>query len=412
MAGRPSTEPALARHFGYTCRMPQLIETVKAALHDRIQWMTVLVVLCFVSVLLLSSQSAASYSTYILALLMLIYASQWKDVFKVDLVRWVLALLIWLSLSAFWSEPFELRSAASVWIRALLVFCFVVAFAECQLRGQLQRWMGAALTIVGGVAVVAAIINFYVTVPLDGRLNGLGQLHTHVIAALVNGVILLFVLQFAFDEKRSFARVLYAVIASIIVFAIIMSDSRNAWVAVALGTVVFSLSRWVSDPRQFVMCVLAGAILLGVGLFAAVSMEAGRELMMPRGLSFRPTIWSGTLDRLLDGSVLFGLGVVTSDDIVADGLTFQHPHNMYLSVLFQGGVVGLGLYLIVIYKTLANLLRHYHEPVSKLALAILAISLTAHLLDGHELVEKVGDVWFLIWLPVAISIGLMWRPAK
>ena len=223
--------------------MSDPFHTIKAAMHDRIQWTTLLIVSCFVSVLLLSSQSAASYPTYILALLMLIYLPQWQDVLKIGLVKWILALIVWLSLSTFWSEPFDLRASVSIWIRALLVFCFVVAFAECQLRGQLQRWMGAALTIVGGVAVAVAIANFYVTDPVDGRLNGMGQLHTHVIAALIYGVVLLFVLQFAFDEKRVFARVLYFAIAAGIVFAIALSDSRNAWVSVAIGVTVYALSR-------------------------------------------------------------------------------------------------------------------------------------------------------------------------
>ena len=122
--------------------MNQLVASAKSLLGDRIQLMAILIVACFVSVLLLESQSAASYPTYALAILMVSTFPQWRDVLKIGLMRWIIALLIWLCLSVFWSEPFEWRAAISVWTRALLVFCFVVAFAECQLRGQFRDGWG------------------------------------------------------------------------------------------------------------------------------------------------------------------------------------------------------------------------------------------------------------------------------
>ena len=69
---------------------------------DRIQWMALLLVASFVAVLSLTSQSGASYPTYALTLLMLATFPQWRDVLKQSLLRWVFALLVWLSLSAFW----------------------------------------------------------------------------------------------------------------------------------------------------------------------------------------------------------------------------------------------------------------------------------------------------------------------
>jgi hypothetical protein len=62
---------------------------------------------------------------------------------------------------------------------------------------------------------------------------------------------------------------------------------------------------------------------------------------------------------------------------------------------------------------LNELLRSYEHPDAKLALGILGIALPAYLLDGHELLDKVGSTWFLLWLPVAIGVGLTWsRPRR
>ena len=104
---------------------------------------------------------------------------------------------------------------------------------------------------------------------------------------------------------------------------------------------------------------------------------------------------------------------LSDNDITAGGITFIHPHSMYLSVFFQGGLVGVVLFAVVVIGTLRELLRHYDHADAKLALGILGIALPAYLLDGHELIDKVGSTWLLFWMPVAISLGFRWsQPAR
>ena len=381
---------------------------IEIVLNDRIQWMAVLIVACFVAVLLLSRQSRASYPTYALAILMLATIPRWYDVFRVSLVHWILALLLWLCLSTLWSDPYVFRDAMSVWIRALLVFFFVVAFAECQVRGQLRRWMGFALTLSGVVVVVIAIAVFFISDPADGRLNGLGQLDTHVIAALVYGVVGIFVLQTLLDEKKQSVRLLCWVALTAILIAIALSDSRNAWVSVTFGLGSLLLASRVEDARAFTLAVITLAGLIAISLGLLVLNPDLRELLLPRGASFRPEIWATVLDRVLDQSLLIGRGIISAADVIGPTRTFDHPHNMYLAILDQGGLVGLLLYVGVLLKSIKLLLANYHSVDAKLALGILAIGLSAHLLDGHELIDKIGSSWFLIWLPVGVALGFGW----
>ena len=376
---------------------------------DRISWMAILIVACFLAVLLLGSQSRASYPTYFLALVMLFNWSAWRDVFRVDLARWILVLLGWLAFSAFWSQAMEIRDVATVWIRALLVFCFVIAFAECQLRGQIQRWMAPAIALCGFAVILAALVNFYLTSPLDGRLNGLGQLDSHVIAALVFGAIILFLLHLLFVTNHSGLRIALCMAIAVSVYAIYLSDSRNAWFSVGFGMVVFLLTKKVADPRAFLLTLTTLVLVAAVSLLALVANDAVRELLLPRGDSYRLEIWGQVFSRVWAENPIFGLGILTVDDVKVDGFLIQHPHNMYLAVFHQGGLIALALYLIVIVSSVATLLKNYSNADAKLGLAILGLALSAHLLDGHELVDKVGSSWFLIWLPVGISLGLRWR---
>jgi hypothetical protein len=67
------------------------------------------------------------------------------------------------------------------------------------------------------------------------------------------------------------------------------------------------------------------------------------------------------------------------------------------------------LFLWLLSRTLRELARHFDESDAKLALGVLALALPSYLLDGNELLDKVGDTWFLIWLPVALALGLRWH---
>ena len=373
---------------------------------DRIDWMGGLVLACFVGVLILPSQSAASYPSYLLAILMLATWPRWSDLFSVWLWRMVLLLVAWLALSAWWSAGSQWRDFFSIWVRSLLVLTFVVALAECQLRGRMQLWMTNALTTVGVVVVIAASINFFVTNPEDGRLNGLGQLDTHVIAALVYAVVLLFVVRFV-ERQNGLKRILGFGAAGLIVAALFLSDSRNAWVSAAIGVMVYLLALKLPDVRQYCLCVIVSVLLLGIVLVAVGVSEAVNAWLLPRGDSFRFAIWSEVISRL-EGNWLVGLGILADDNLLIDGVTFHHPHSMYLAMVYQGGLIALFLYLTLLAWVIVVLLRYYDHPDAKLALGVLAIALFAHLLDGHELIDKVGASWFMIWYPVGIAVGLAW----
>ena len=136
------------------------------------------------------------------------------------------------------------------------------------------------------------------------------------------------------------------------------------------------------------------------------SVRSTRDALLSRGDSYRPDIWAEILRRVADQGLWFGNGVLSDDSVPVGGLVMPHPHNLYLAVLFQGGIVGLTLFLSVIALSLRTLLAHLEEREAKLALGIFAIALPAYLLDGYELVDKIGWTWLLFWLPVAISTGL------
>ena len=388
--------------------MTSALNAAAALVRDRIRLNALLIVLCFAGVLALESQSAASYPAYLLAIAMLVRLRRWADVFAVPLMWAVTALLAYLALTCLWSEDAQPSDGLSMLSRAAQVLLFAVAFAECQMRGDLQRWLGRTLAVAGLLAAVAGLALFLMGPSENGRLIGLGQLDNNVVAALVFGVVLILVTDKALCDPGAHWRRFSALGMVVLAAAVLLSDSRNGQIGAVLGVGTLLLAHRVLDRQRFAVAILGMGVILVAALAALIANDAGRTLLLPRGDSFRPAIWLATLGAVMDGGLWFGRGILTDDTLVTAAGEFPHPHNMYLSVLFQGGLVGAALFATLIATVVHTLLQHYPHRDAKLALGILGLALPAWLLDGHELIDKVGMTWFLFWLPVAISLGLAW----
>ncbi len=368
----------------------------------------VIAVLAGVSLLfvfLLPSQSGASFSTYMLALLMLAAGRERWGVSGRSrmLAGFVVALLIYLSSSVWWSADLSARGALSIYSRCVLILAFVVALSTSLRRVKgCARWLGRALAVGGGFAALAALINLHLHPTFDGRLVGLGQLRSVVIAALAFDAALLFALHVAIGDSARW-RVVAGLCVAVLLAAIAATGSRSGYLGAAVGVWILLLpNHWT--PRQKYGW-LAWPLMIGatIGVVALVRPEYLATLF-PRGDSFRLEIWSGEWQRLLARGPLFGLGILTRDAITVDGLEFAHPHSLYLASALQGGLVGLLLLLGVLMCTAWHLLRNADQRVARLGLALLAGGMSVYAFDGWELIDKVSVSWLVLWVPVAIAV--------
>ncbi len=391
--------PTWQRVFGalQACRVPACATIVLVALG---------------SVFVLTSQSASSWPTYVLGVYILAGMANWRSLFLDWRFLGIVVLLAYIPLSSLWSTPADAGGGFSQAMRALLVFTFVVCIAEAIQVDWFLRRLTQAMAVVGALAAAAAIVVFFNEAPEDGRLNGLGQLDTHVVAAMAYAVAAVCGLAWL-DTRDGQRAVRFAggVCVAVLVLAVVLTGSRNGIVCMTFGMGCLVIANRVATLRGFLLIVGSFAVALLIALVATYHLVPGAgDVILPRGLSFRPAIWSEYAAQIRTEGMWFGLGVLTPDLIQVGGYDVLHPHNLYLAVTRQGGLVGLALMVAVILATAGTLLGNYADPRAKLAIAIWAIALPAYLLDGHELVDKIGWTWFLFWLPVAIALGIRPRP--
>ncbi len=362
------------------------------------------------SIFILTSQSASSWPTYILGAYVLAGAARWRTLFLDRGFLVAVVLLAYIPLSSLWSTPWDAREAFSQVIRALLVFTFVVCIAESVQVDWFLRRLAQVMAVCGTLAASAAIAVFVVESPDDGRLNGLGQLDTHVMAAMVYSAAAVCGLAWLAREDRSLGRWIAGVCVAMLVVAVFLAGSRNAMVCMVFGLGCVLIAKGIPTARGFILISGSFAVALLVALMAAYWLVPGAaDVILPRGLSFRPAIWLDYATRIRADGMWFGLGVSTPDLIQVGGYDVLHSHNLYLAVAHQSGLLGLALMVTVIAITVHTLFGNYHEPEAKLGLAVWAMALPGYLLDGHELVDKVGWTWLLFWLPVGIALGIRGR---
>ena len=96
--------------------------------------------------------------------------------------------------------------------------------------------------------------------------------------------------------------------------------------------------------------------------------------------------------------------MTTDSEFQLQELLIQHPHSVFIATFYYGGLIGLVLYLGLILRAIQSLAGMGQNNARLLASMLLAFGLTATLLDGNELIEKVNYLWFLVWLPVGLAL--------
>lgn len=195
---------------------------------------------------------------------------------------------------------------------------------------------------------------------------------------------------------------------------LVLSGSRGAMLGSLAGAIVsvVYLRRYLRG-KVIVRGIFAG-LLVSVAIVLVVSVQftevvesrierttAGDASTVTAG---RVDIWSKALQTMAKNpqSFIFGNGWRTFDPIIGRG-----AHNMYLNMLFELGVIGLILYLILLYKLLKLFRISVNQASGAARTYIIGVIFSFFAIIISTSSSELYRPWMLIWACTGLMLRLV-----
>lgn len=199
-------------------------------------------------------------------------------------------------------------------------------------------------------------------------------------------------------------RILQIIIMLLSLYCVLMSGSRGALIAVAVAMIITLLQSGKVDVKS-VLIIIAFAIIVLLLLTRYiiplipddVLTRMSLKALLKDGGSGRGDLWTDAVRKIWNGSILrmiFGYGQY--------GLTAgtkgvsQTMHNQLIQQLSNYGIVGLVLYLILIYKSYKSIKLNCPRYIGAF-IGMMVMSLTITMSVAYKL------IWILLLMPAVMS---------
>jgi O-antigen ligase len=232
------------------------------------------------------------------------------------------------------------------------------------------------------------------------RLQGYGVLSNALLTTHVYGVFVCYFLVRLIVRTYTDNRLLSLCHLSILVILLIFTGSRTPFMALAFALIWLLLA--TNSNLRTILTVLFGVAVFMVVLFL-IQNSLTKYTFVARGFSYRPEIWHLTLQMIAE-KPWFGHGYTSSTIIVGSSLPspMPHPHNILLLVAYKGGLVGLILWIAIYVNSFYFAWQHRQNNLILIASTWLVYGLGAGLTDSPPIMPRPAEIWFLIWIPLAL----------
>ena len=191
--------------------------------------------------------------------------------------------------------------------------------------------------------------------------------------------------------------------------SLIFTYSRGCWIGVVFAVAIFL---FMSKRKLFLAFCVLGAVSIFFLPDSIITRIASVGNMADSSTSYRVYIWEGTLNMLKDFWVTgIGLGSDAFNAVYPfyaySAITAPHPHNLYLVIMTETGIVGAISFILIIllyYKKLFCVIKNSDDKNLKLISSGLVAAMSGFLLQG-----MFDNVWYnyrvflLFWIYIALG---------
>ncbi len=289
------------------------------------------------------------------------------------------AFVVWMLLSASWGVPgTEAPREAGRGLMYLIGLTAFLLAVECEAVRAFLHGILAGVVALLAYGLYERFAGAHVPDPFQGSLLAEPVGYANALGALAAIGLLLGVGTLR-SERRASAKGLLVAAACVCGIGLVLTNSRGAWAAAAVGMAVLGVLR----PRRDGSFALRRLLALGAIVSLAVVLWAAASAPLP-AMGDRPSYWRVALE---DAGMhpLLGSGAGSFDDVwIANRpipANVRDAHSLYLEVLAELGPVGLGLLLALLAAPLVGAVRARREPLVAAAAAGYAVYLVHAGLD-------------------------------
>ncbi|MBE9540013.1 MAG: O-antigen ligase family protein [Proteobacteria bacterium] len=310
------------------------------------------------------------------------------------------AYMFYLLLSGLWSDPldwYRLGQKTTISIY-LLSFIATTHFLVHWNRGLYERMLQLSVLIAAAAALTNVVL-FYREHAFPGtRLDGIGSLTNVNEFSNMYGVFALLGVGFARRTQSLPYRVLLSLAIVVFVSFAWFGQSRTAFVSIIIALLA-SVILMPKERRALYTVILAGLVAV-----LALIFHDSAEQAFVRGAGLRPQIWAGVWEAAKSTPIV-GHGFISEVSVAGGKRVFETVHNAYLQVFWQGGVIGLGLFLLMLAATFHHAWL-WGRQRGEFTIFCMFLFVASTMMTGVDtLIERPRDQWMLFWFPLALLLA-------
>jgi O-antigen ligase len=213
-------------------------------------------------------------------------------------------------------------------------------------------------------------------------------------------------------SKKILPRIIYGGMSLVLALALVLTFSRGCWLGIMAAAAIFI---------TFAAGKLWGFALVAIPVIPFVLPESIINRftsigdMKDSSTSYRVYIWMGTLLMLKDFWISgIGPGTEAFTQVYPfysyNGIVAPHPHNLFLQIITESGVIGLVAFLLLLFLFFKNLVVgcQYFGKGNKFSVVIIGIAsaVAGFLLQGmFDNCFYNYRVFMIFWAVLAIGIA-------
>lgn len=261
------------------------------------------------------------------------------------------------------------------------------------------------------------IICFVLDVGTNGRMSYILYINPNTLGAIVFYLYLFLIFRKNYFKQKKIKKVYFLCVSLLAVFLIFYSQARSIWISLSVFYITYYLWDFLCK-RKILSSLYMFSVLGFCMLFSfwyprlpeySFALEWNQRLIELTGKSLfsgRQIVWKDLLNAAMENPLLG-----YSFDMRFNG--GMSAHNMYLEVILQSGILGLGCLLILFYSIWMYLCRcgdYINARVSGAAL----IAIIIHQLFEVTLIQNNLAIGIIQWIIISLgfSKGLVQKQIK